>query len=241
MPKRLVSIESRTLCLQNQLCAYQLKRSSARRTLALSVGKQGLIVHAPWRLSVTEIERFAHAKSTWIWEKLQHYATRTAHEWAWCDGMRLLYLGREIVLNVSSHSHQVVLIDDVLHVPTLSPEKIVAWYKHEAMRIFQLRLAGFSPQLDKLPSALRLTNARTRWGSCTSAGVIRLHWRLIQASMAEIDYVLAHELAHMTHMNHAARFWQRVAVLLPDYQQPHQQLRQAGHRYHDMCTELSSS
>ncbi len=241
MSKRLVSVESRTLYIQNQPCAYQLKRSNARRTLALSVGKQGLVVHAPWRLSVTEIEHFAHAKSSWIWEKLQHYATRTVREWAWRDGMRLLYLGREIVLNVSSHSQQVVLIDDILHVPALSPKKIVAWYKHEAMRVFQWRLAEFAPQLDKLPTALRLTNARTRWGSCTSVGVIRLHWRLIQASMEEIDYVLAHELAHMTHMNHAAGFWQRVGVLLPDYRQPHLQLRRAGYRYHDMCTELSSS
>jgi hypothetical protein len=212
-----------------------------RRTLALSVGRQGLVVHAPWRLSLHEIEYFIYAKSAWIWEKLQHYAMRDVPEWVWCNDMRLLYLGREIVLSVSNRSRHISLIDNVLHVPTLAPEKIIAWYKTEAVRVFQMRLAGFAPQLNKLPSALRLTNARTRWGSCTSGGVIRLHWRLIQATMAEIDYVLVHELAHMQHMNHGAGFWQRVEALLPDYQQPHGQLRQIGHRYHDMRTELSQS
>ncbi|BBO99845.1 M48 family metallopeptidase [Sulfuriferula nivalis] len=239
MPKRLVSVESRSLQLHDQLCAYQLKRSSIRRTLALLVGRQGLVVHAPWRLSLHEIEHFIHAKSAWIWAKLQHYATQNNSSWVWHNDMRLLYLGREINLNVSNHSRQISLVGDVLHVPSLAPEKIIAWYKTEAVRIFQMRLAEFSPRLDKLPSALSLTNARTRWGSCTSAGVIRLHWRLIQATMAEIDYVLVHELAHMKHMNHGVRFWQRVETLLPDYQQPHRQLRQVGHRYHDMCTELS--
>jgi hypothetical protein len=239
MHKRLVSVEARTLDLLDQPCVYQLKRSSARRTLALSVGKNGLVVHAPWRMDRKEIERFVQSKSAWIWQKLQHYATRTVNEWVWRDGMRLQYLGREIVLNVSGHFRQINLIDDVLHVPDLLPEKIIAWYKREAMRIFHLRLAEFAPRLDKLPSALRLTNARTRWGSCTSTGVIRLNWRLVQASMAEIDYVLAHELAHMTQMNHSVQFWRQVGVLLPDYQQPHQRLRQMGHRYHDMDTELS--
>lgn len=239
MHKRLVSIEARTLDLHDQPCVYQLKRSNARRTLALSVGKNGLVVHAPWGMDLKEVERFVQSKSAWIWLKLQHYATQSVTEWRWHDGMRLQYLGREIILNVSDHSRQVILVDDVLHAPDLLPEKIIAWYKREAMRIFHWRLAEFAPRLDKLPSALRLTNARTRWGSCTSAGVIRLHWRLVQASMAEIDYVLAHELAHMTQMNHGAKFWRQVGVLLPDYQQPHQHLRLTGRRYHDMDTELS--
>jgi hypothetical protein len=229
----------RTLQLQESLCIYQLKRSSRRRTLALLVGKQGLVVHAPWRLSLHEIERFIHAKSAWIWSKLQRYVTQDVSAWVWRNDMRLLYLGREIILSVSNHSRHISLVGDVLHVPNLAPEKIIAWYKAEAVRVFQMRMAEFVPRLDKLPSALRLTNARTRWGSCTNAGVIRLHWRLIQATMAEIDYVLAHELAHMKHMNHGVKFWQQVETLLPDYQQSHRLLRQVGHRYHEMCTELS--
>lgn len=239
MLKRRISEEARTLCLQNQPCAYQLKRSSARRTLALSVGKRGLVVHAPWKLALTQIEAFMQDKATWILAKMAYYSTRLSTDWEWRDGMVLRYLGDEIRLNVSAHSREIMLIDNVLHVPVLSVKKILGWYQRAALSVFQQRLEIFAPSLDKQP-VLCLSNARTRWGSCTSTGVVRLHWRLVQASLAEIDYVLAHELAHMAHMNHSPRFWQRVAELYPDFQQPHQQLRQDGYLYHQMmATELS--
>ncbi|MEQ1668538.1 MAG: SprT family zinc-dependent metalloprotease [Sulfuriferula sp.] len=239
MPKRRVSEETRTLCLQDQPCAYQLKRSSARRTLALSVGQRGLIVHAPWQLAQSQIDVFMQEKAAWILAKLQYYSTRLSTAWEWRNGMVLRYLGDDIRLDVSTHSRAIVMMDGVLHVPTLSVKKILGWYQRAALGVFQQRLAVFAPRLDKQP-VLCLSNARTRWGSCTSTGVVRLHWRLVQASLAEIDYVLAHELAHLTHMNHSPQFWQRVADLYPGYQQPHQQLRQHGHLYHQMVlTELS--
>lgn len=239
MSKRRVSKESRMLCLQNQPCVYQLKRSSVRRTLALSVGKHGLVVYAPWQLALAQIETFMQDKASWILAKLQYYSTRLSTDWEWRDGMVLRYLGSDIRLCVSTNYREIALVDGVLQVPLLSQKKILGWYQRVALSVFQQRLALFSVKLHKQP-VLCLSNARTRWGSCTSTGVVRLQWRLVQASLAEIDYVLAHELAHMTHMNHSPRFWQRVAELYPNYQQPHQQLRQNGYLYYQMVvTELS--
>jgi hypothetical protein len=238
MRKRQQNSESRSIALPQITCDYQLKRSNARRTLALSVGKQGLVVHAPWSLPLMQIEQFMLDKSTWIWAKLQAQTLRTASVWSWYDGMPLRYLGIEIRLHVSAHCREIALIDGILQVPELSAVKVLRWYRQAAMAVFQQRLAVFATQLTRLP-VLRLTNARTRWGSCTSAGVVRLHWRLVQASVSEIDYVLAHELAHLTYMNHSPQFWQRVAELYPVYQQPHRRLREQGHVYHQMVAELS--
>jgi predicted metal-dependent hydrolase len=75
--------------------------------------------------------------------------------------------------------------------------------------------------------ALKLSSARTRWGSASVDGTIRLQWKLMHFSPAVIDYVVVHELAHLREMNHSPRFWQVVAEALPDYEVPLEQLRHA--------------
>ena len=73
---------------------------------------------------------------------------------------------------------------------------------------------------------------KTRWGSCNSRGDIRLSWRLIQAPISQIDYVVVHELAHLRELNHSPRFWAIVEETLPRYEAAHQALKAGGERYH---------
>ena len=73
-----------------------------------------------------------------------------------------------------------------------------------------------------------LSNARSRWGSCNASGVIRLNWRLIQLPLALIDYVIAHELAHLFEMNHSRAFWEVVAKIYPEYRRAQRELKQIG-------------
>jgi predicted metal-dependent hydrolase len=79
--------------------------------------------------------------------------------------------------------------------------------------------------------AIRLSNARTRWGTCHVDGRIRLNWRLIQVPPALIDYVVVHELAHLREPNHSSRFWSQVGSVLPDYKERRLALRRDAHRY----------
>ena len=95
--------------------------------------------------------------------------------------------------------------------------RVVQWYRREALAFFQHRVAVYARQLDVSVSRLGLSSARTRWGSCTSGGSIRLNWRLIKAPPSVIDYVVIHELAHLIELNHSPSFWQIVAQLCPDY------------------------
>jgi pyrrolidone-carboxylate peptidase len=76
-----------------------------------------------------------------------------------------------------------------------------------------------------IPAGLSLSSARTQWGSCTHDGRIRLNWRLIHFALPVIDYVVAHELAHLKEMNHGPRFWNTVAELLPGFEEAREQIR----------------
>ena len=67
---------------------------------------------------------------------------------------------------------------------------------------------------------------------CMASGVIRLSWRLIKAPQPQIDYVVAHEIAHLKHMNHSRAFWDTVAQLYPDFKSQRQALERDGARYH---------
>ena len=73
--------------------------------------------------------------------------------------------------------------------------------------------------------SLRLSSAQTRWGSASADGSIRLNWRLIHFAPAIIDYVVAHELAHLREMNHSPAFWETVRSVLPDFERSREALR----------------
>ena len=96
-------------------------------------------------------------------------------------------------------------------------ERVKLWFQTEARRIFVERLDVYAERLGVSYQACALSTAGSRWGSCTVQGNIRLNWRLIHYPLALIDYVVAHELAHIREMNHSPRFWAVVASVYPDY------------------------
>jgi predicted metal-dependent hydrolase len=108
-------------------------------------------------------------------------------------------------------------------------ETVQGWLQREARRVFAERVAHFEARLGVRVKRLSLSSAATRWGSANANGAVRLHWRLIEHPLATIDYVVAHELAHLREMNHSARFWAVVRSVVPDYEQSRARLRRQGH------------
>lgn len=104
-------------------------------------------------------------------------------------------------------------------------DAVQAWLMRDARRHFTARLDHFAPLLGVRWASLRLSSAQTRWGSAKTDGSIRLNWRLLHFGPAVIDYVVAHELAHLRVMDHSARFWDTVATVVPDYAQLRNHLR----------------
>jgi hypothetical protein len=91
------------------------------------------------------------------------------------------------------------------------------WYREQAGRILGDRIELLAMRGNVRPFTWRLSSARTQWGSCNEDGRIRLNWRLVFFPVAVIDYVVAHELAHLEHLNHSPEFWREVERLLPDF------------------------
>ncbi len=110
-----------------------------------------------------------------------------------------------------------------------TPEQIrdvvQSWLQRQARRIFEERCALYAPRLQVQVRRIGLSSAATRWGSANADGSIRLNWRLVHFGMAVIDYVVAHELAHLREMNHSPAFWDVVRSVLPDYEHARAALR----------------
>lgn len=94
---------------------------------------------------------------------------------------------------------------------------VQSWMQQQAIQIFSARLDYYAQLLGVQYQKLKISSAKTRWGSASSRGTICLHWRLLQMPSTVLDYVVVHELAHLHEMNHSARFWAWVASILPDY------------------------
>lgn len=232
--------------------AYALTRS-ARRSIGLSVGADGLAVRAPRWMGLQAIDAAVQAKASWILRKLQEGVERQSRlpkAITWQDGTTLPYLGQTLQLQLDP-AHQLGAPGpfgacSVNQVSGISPDLSVmilpvrlphsasaaqirdaaqAWLMQQARSNFVTRLNHFAPLLGVRWKKLTLSQANTRWGSARSDGSIRLNWRLIHFSQAIIDYVVVHELSHLREMNHSAQFWHTVATVLPDYSARRQQLK----------------
>lgn len=222
---------------------YLLRRSS-RRSIGFMIDDDGLRVTAPRRVTQIDIDNAIRAKQRWIVTKLLERGERREQRQQrppieWKEGARLPFLGGEITLRLEEASRSHCQYDAASRelwigvVPGLSEwqlkERIKLWFQAEAKRLFKERLDHYAPLLGVAYSAFALSSAGSRWGSCTVQGAIRLNWRLIHYPLALIDYVVAHELAHLREMNHSPAFWAAVGEIYPDYDGARLALRKQSH------------
>jgi predicted metal-dependent hydrolase len=103
------------------------------------------------------------------------------------------------------------------------------WYRKQAHEVLTGRVHWYAAKHGFEYKQAKITSARTRWGSCNSAGTLSFSWRLVMAPMPVIDYVVIHELVHLQVRNHSKKFWSRVGVIMPDYEQKIDWLEKNGH------------
>lgn len=232
-------VSMRSIRFGMQRIDYRLRRSR-RRSIGFVVGAGGLVVSAPKWLAVREIDAAVVEKGRWIAARLAEQrelqARREAARTVWADGGVVEHFGAPLVLRLGAAIEGVVLDEGTaprtLHValPPGSDEARVrdvvqSWLQREARRVFEARAAVFAERLGVRVTRLSLSSAATRWGSASASGAIRLNWRLIHLPLPTIDYVVAHELAHLREMNHGPRFWATVQSVLPEYEQERRRLR----------------
>ena len=214
---------------------YILRRSQ-RRTIGLTIDQRGLRVGAPVRATLGDIEALIHQHGQWVLDKLDVWQQRpTAAPLAIRDGLVLPFLGGQLVVRLAVGANRALWSGDgrqlSLALAPGSDGRVVLEraLRDKARRLFRERLALFAPQLGVPMPSLSLSSARTRWGSCSALGNIRLNWRLIFFPQPLVDYVVIHELAHLKEMNHSPKFWSVVEQLCPDWQVRRRDLKRLAH------------
>ena len=193
---------------------YRLVRSD-RRTLCLTVDSGGaLIVRAPRRMPLAEIEGFIAQKREWI-ERWQSAARQPRPALRLEDGETLPCLGEALTLRFGDFPRARREGDTLLTPP--SAAAIADWAREEAARLLPVRIEAMERRSGLRARSLHITAAKGRWGSMNQRGDLRLNRALLLCPPEIVDYVIAHELAHIEHPDHSAAFWARVERILPDY------------------------
>jgi predicted metal-dependent hydrolase len=239
-PARVASVTPCEINLDGERLSLTLRRS-ARRTLALTIDHRGVRVAAPFDAPVREIERFVRTHGDWLRARINaHVPPETL---AAVAGAVFPVLGEPVRLREHCGGRQARWQLDgegegasesesgaqELHLPReASAGALTRALGARALAWHRERVAEYCQRLDLKVPPVYLTSARTRWGSCSRLSGIRLHWRLIHLPPALINYVVAHEVAHLIEMNHSAKFWAVVEQLYPDWQSARRQLRAAA-------------
>lgn len=227
--------------LGTQRMPYRLLRAR-RRSIGFSVGPEGLQVRAPRWVALTDIEAALAQRGDWILRQWRLQEQRRQQQdllrVRWGEGATLPFLGEPLRVERAvqatewqpAAAGQGALLR--LRLPPDAGEAqwrdaTQAWLQARAREHFEPRLAHFAACLQMSTPRLRLSSAKGRWGSASSSGTVSLNWRLMHFSPTLIDYVVAHEVAHLREMNHGPRFWALVGELLPGFEGAREQLKRA--------------
>ena len=217
---------SRHLTLENGTVILLRRSTRARRmTLCVSRGDGQVALTIPTRAPLSEARAFAELKADWL--------TRTI---AKMPGKKIVAEGAQVPvegrsLTITPFPLRAARIEgDLLLVPQARPAGAVVqgFIKHLAHDRLRMACDRHAANLGRPFTALVLRDTRSRWGSCTSDARLMFSWRLAMAPPEVLDYVAAHEVAHLAHMDHSPQFWAAVERLLPDFAVRRGWLRQHG-------------
>jgi predicted metal-dependent hydrolase len=218
-----------------QIQINKLTRSK-RRTIALIIERDGtLTVRAPMRASHAMIEEFIQQKADWIIRtrgKLQALEKIPAKRYF--EGETFLFLGSFFDLKLVGLQRPSLQFDNGFTLShsaqTKGEQCFTRWYKERAYEIISKRVQEYARQYSFAPKQVKITSAKTRWGSCSPNGTLNFTWRLVMAPLDVIDYVVVHELAHLRVKNHSSKFWKVVEAIDPDYKKKRMWLRENGEK-----------
>ena len=212
---------------------YVLKRSK-RKTIAIHIIGGAVEVRAPLKMPGRDIDSYVESKKQWIMGKLPRSCEQAEKKKAFnLDyGDKIALLGDEYAITARDGEFLVGFDGEVFYMPPgLNTAQIkyccVKIYRNMAKKYLPWRVDAYAGQgqMCVKPTAVKISNAKKRWGSCSSKRSLNFSWRLMMADEDVADYVVVHELAHMLEMNHSKMFWDIVEEILPDYREREKRLR----------------
>ena len=214
--------------------AIKVTVSSRARRLSLRIsqldGKVTMTV--PRGIALQTVQNFAEEKEAWIRKHLSRQVSSLTLEY----GTKVMVEGQSLTI-IPADGRKVRVQDDQLLVPGVAARvgaRVAGFLKVLARERLSQASDHYADKLGRRYGRITLRDTRSRWGSCSSDGNLMYSWRLVMAPKSVLDYVAAHEVAHLAEMNHSRKFWAHVDRLYPGYEVPRQWLRKNGaslHRY----------
>ena len=225
---------------------YELRRSRRRtKNLALTVEGGKVLVSAPMKAGVRVIDNFVHNNADWI-AKQRPEEQQLAIPERFDEGATLPYLGQRLPVeydSVDDGRHVVVIHQDgkfAVTVPAGLGEPVKSelirvvvqdWYKDRAAERLPALVDRWLPRFGfahKPP--VKVGNQRRAWANCSSDGVLRFSWRVVMLEEPLVEYVVAHELAHLAHFNHSRDYWRLLTKVMPDQESRRRRIREVAHK-----------
>lgn len=212
--------------------ALQRNTRARRLTLRLSRDGEGAVMTVPNRVSRAEALRFAERSAEWLKAQLARKPDRVAV----VDGATIMLRGVPHTLKLTGKLRGTVGVEGTtLLLPGQTPHcerRLVEWLKAQAKHDLEKASSRYAAAMETHYSSLVVRDQKSRWGSCTAQGKLSYSWRLIMAPPEILDYVAAHEVAHLREMNHGPRFWRLVLFHCKETRQAKDWLKRHGRDLH---------
>lgn len=213
----------------------QVSKRARRMALRLDTKERVVYLVVPAKADMTTAKNFAKEYKHWIQEKIDALPEPVAFH----DGTIIPLFGRNVEIRVNYDSSlkrtSIELKPRILLVNTNKKDqkevsdRIMRFLKKEATRVIRALAVEKAARLGKTIANVSVRDTRSRWGSCAEDGNLSFSWRLIFAPWEALDYVVAHEVAHLVHMNHGKTFWNLCARISTDYETGRDWMRDHGH------------
>jgi len=209
-----------------------------KKTLSVRVDTDGtVIVRVPWRYDHGEVHGFLRRHAGWIDRQVRRAAESARLSPPAAGTKAYPYLGRLYPLAApADQAAALAWSPDKGFSATVTEARVLErllrqWYIHRAHETIPGRVLHFAGIMGLSPKKVRISGARSRWGSCSGRDTLSFSWRTVTLPAALIDYIVIHELAHLKERNHGPRFWHLVSRFMPDHKSHRARLRQTSHSF----------
>ena len=208
---------------------------SNRQSFGLEIKPDGrLIVRAPRAATQAQIEAILAKKSRWIVKTQARLASQfpALMPKTFTPGERFWYLGEQYPLRLTDRQRPPLDLDGSFRLSRADRDRakavFIEWYREETRAITQHLIDIYAKTYGFKVKKVRITSARTRWGSCSGKNNINFTYRLCMAPLKVVEYVVVHELVHLKIRNHSKNFWDAVEKIRPDYKSDRAWLKEHG-------------
>lgn len=203
-----------------------------RMWLRFDPARTGFVLTLPARMALFEGKRFALGHEAWMRQRLASAQARIP----FVDGALIPVLGeahqiRHAPANrkpVERRDGALIVSGEAAHLA----RRVGDYLRSEARRLLADEAAAIAARLDRKITRLRISDPRSRWGSCNARGVVCFSWRLVMMPETVRRYVVVHEAAHLVELNHGPRFWELVETVMPNWAEQRAWLKREGPTFH---------